>query len=294
MGEQHRRPPTGWPERCPGSWSRWWAAPPARSPHPRPRPGRSRTSRRSRAESLEAARAAAGAGPAQDAHAAGRARRRRAPTGDFDEPPAETTFEVYGELIASLARAFDAARAGDQILYGFARHEVTTIHLGSSTGLRQRWVQPTGTLEVNAKSADLQPLGVGGAVHRRLRRRRRRGGVGRPGSPAGVGEALRRPGRRGATDTVLPPTSVADFMIYLAWSAASPVGARGPVGVLRAGRRHPGRASGSPSGRWRCTPTRPRAGSSARRSSSPRIRPTRSRCSTTARPSAGSTCCATA
>ena len=76
--------------------------------------------------------------------------------GDFDDPPAETTFEVFAELIGSLARAFDDARAGDRMLYGFARHEVTTIHLGSSTGLRLRWVQPTGTLEVNAKSADLQ------------------------------------------------------------------------------------------------------------------------------------------
>ena len=31
----------------------------------------------------------------------------------------------------------------------------TTTYLGTSTGLRRRWVQPTGTLEVNAKSADL-------------------------------------------------------------------------------------------------------------------------------------------
>ena len=139
---------------------------------------------------------------------------------DFDEPAVSTTFDVFGELLGSLANGFDAARSGDRILYGFARHEVTTTYLGSSTGLRLRWVQPTGLLEVNAKSADLSRSAWAGlstadfvgvdvaAVDATL---------------AGRLEWARRsidlpPGRY---DTVLPPTAVADFLIYLAWSAGA-------------------------------------------------------------------------
>ena len=110
------------------------------------------------------------------------------------------------ELIDSLAAAFDGARAGDRILYGFARHEMTTTHLGSSTGLRLRWVQPTGLLEVNAKSADLRRSAWAGLSTAGLRRRRRRprwptiwhSGWSGPGArstcrPAGTTRCCRRP-----------------------------------------------------------------------------------------------------
>lgn len=40
-----------------------------------------------------------------------------------------------------------------QALYGFARHELTSTYLGSSTGLRLRHDQPTGTVEFNAKAS---------------------------------------------------------------------------------------------------------------------------------------------
>ena len=103
----------------------------------------------------QAAKAAAQSGRAQDEQPLiepGAAR----PGSDFADAPDATSFAVFGELLESLAAAFDGARSGERILYGFARHEMTTIYLGSSTGLRLRWVQPTGLLELNAKSADLQ------------------------------------------------------------------------------------------------------------------------------------------
>ena len=78
-----------------------------------------------------------------------------APTTRSHFPPRARRSTVYTGLIEGLAEAFDDARGGNRILYGFARHELTTTYLGTSTGLRRRWVQPTGTLEVNAKSADL-------------------------------------------------------------------------------------------------------------------------------------------
>ena len=44
---------------------------------------------------------------------------------------------------------------GPQRHYGFASHELTTTWLGTSTGVRRRWVQPTGSVELNVKTADL-------------------------------------------------------------------------------------------------------------------------------------------
>ncbi len=171
------------------------------------------------AQAHAAAQAAAASGPARDAQpvvepGAGEE------SGAFDQPAAPTSFEVFGELLPSLRAAFDDARSGQRILYGFARHESTTTHLGSSTGLRARWVQPTGLLELNAKSADLRRSawsGVSTADFAGIR----------------VDEAANALATRlewarrtvdlapGRYDTVLPPTAVADFMIFLAWSAGA-------------------------------------------------------------------------
>ncbi len=175
----------------------------------------------------DAARAAASGGPAKDAmalfDAGGGAAGGHGAAGvdpDFDDAAVPTSFEVYGRLLPGLAAAFDDARGNQRILYGFARHEMTTVHLGTSTGVRRRWVQPTGTLEVNAKSEDLSRsswaglstadftdvdvLAMAESLTQRLAWARRR--VDLP------------PGRY---DTVLPPTAVADFMVYLGWSAAA-------------------------------------------------------------------------
>ncbi len=162
----------------------------------------------------QAENAAKAAGPAQDAapliHGGADA--------DFDEPPVGTTFSVYDRLIPGLASAFDSARSGAKILYGFARHESATHYLGTSTGIRRRWVQPTGTVEVNAKSADLSRsswtglstsdftdidlVAMADSLNLRLDWARRSVDL--------------SPGRY---DTVLPATAVADLMVYLAWSA---------------------------------------------------------------------------
>lgn len=139
---------------------------------------------------------------------------------DFGKAAAATSFDVFASILPGLAGAFDDARSRDRVLYGFARHEMATIHLGTSTGVRRRWVQPTGTFEMNAKSTDMARSSWSGAstvdftdidvaaTHSMLAER--------------LGWAARRvdlaPGRY---DTVLPPTSVADFMINLAWNAGA-------------------------------------------------------------------------
>jgi predicted Zn-dependent protease len=133
----------------------------------------------------------------------------------FGDPAPECDVAELGPLCAQLAQAFDAARVGGHALSGFATHSLSTVSLGTSTGLRRRFVQPEGTAELVARSADgarsawvgrgiesLATLDVA-AMHETLMRRLRwaRRAV---SLPAGRYEVL------------LPPDAVADLMVPLA------------------------------------------------------------------------------
>ncbi len=54
---------------------------------------------------------------------------------------------MFSGLADPLARGF---RGADQ-LYGFAQHAVETTFLATSSGLRRRYTQPAGSVEINAK-----------------------------------------------------------------------------------------------------------------------------------------------
>ncbi|MGH3371714.1 MAG: metallopeptidase TldD-related protein, partial [Nocardioidaceae bacterium] len=113
-----------------------------------------------------------------------------------------------------------SAGAAGQVLYGFVSHEHTTTYLGSSTGLRLRHVQPTGHYGCTGKPEDLSssawvggatrdftdvdPLALDAELARRLAWAKRKVDL-----PAG------------RYDTVLPPTAVADLVLYAYWSASA-------------------------------------------------------------------------
>ena len=133
---------------------------------------------------------------------------------DWDDPVPGTGPEVFSGLTRSLTRGF---RGADQ-LYGFARHEVATTFLASSTGLRRRYTQPTGSVEINAKRG-----GITGASAW--------AGIATPDFvdlPADslleqlsirLGWAERTVDLpAGRYQTLMPPSTVADMMIYLAWT----------------------------------------------------------------------------
>ncbi|QXJ26280.1 TldD/PmbA family protein [Actinomadura graeca] len=140
------------------------------------------------------------------------------PAGGWDDDPAETGIGVYEGLAPALGEAFAEAEAGGRRLYGFANHTVTSTFLGNSAGLRLRHDQPTGLLELNAK-------GAGGSAWSGVSTR----DFSDVDVPALTGELTRRLGwgaRRvdlpaGRYETILPPTAVADLMIYLYWSAGA-------------------------------------------------------------------------
>ncbi|WP_343571928.1 metallopeptidase TldD-related protein [Mycobacterium sp.] len=130
---------------------------------------------------------------------------------DWDAPIPSTGPEVFAAIAEPLARGF---RGSDQ-LYGFAQHTVETTFLATSTGLRRRHTQPAGSVEINAKRAGASawagvgtPDFVGVSTDSLLDELSMRLGwaASRVELPAGRYE------------TILPPSAVADMMIYLGWS----------------------------------------------------------------------------
>src|SRR5829696_4275743 len=159
--------------------------------------------------------AARDAGPAEDAMPL--ISEVPAGSGDWDADAAETSIDVFADFAPALGQAFGEARGRDELLFGFAEHQLATTYLGSSTGLRLRHDQPTGRVELNGKSTDLGRsvwAGVGtrdftdvsvadlaGEVQQKMAWSRRRIEL-----PAGRFE------------TLLPPSTVSDLMVVAYWS----------------------------------------------------------------------------
>lgn len=189
---------------------------------------------------VRAAEAAArGAGPAEDARPLVEA----GPVSEgFTDEPAETTSAVFADFAPSLGESFARARAGGRELYGFANHELTSTYLGTSTGVRLRHDQPNGTLELNAKSPDRSRSAWAGRATRDFK------DVDPAALDAELAKRLAWAERRielpaGRYETLLPPTAVADLLIYQLWSSSARDAAEGrtvfskPGGGTRVGDR---------------------------------------------------------
>jgi predicted Zn-dependent protease len=131
---------------------------------------------------------------------------------DWDDPIAGTSVQAFLDVAGSLAaRGFSGA---DQ-LYGFARHEVETTFLATSNGLRRRYSQPTGSVEINGKRGDASAW-VGYSTP--------------DFDDVPTDSMLERLSTRlswahrtvdlpaGRYETIMPPSTVADMMIYLWWT----------------------------------------------------------------------------
>lgn len=137
-----------------------------------------------------------------------------APAGDWAAGPGTTDIEVFAGLAGELAHGFDAADK----LYGFAHHTVHTTWLGTSTGVRRRFVQPTGSVEINGKrgaGSDLASAWVGVGTQDFT-------DVDVPGLLTELSRRLDWAKRKvelpaGRYETLLPPSTVADLLIYLVW-----------------------------------------------------------------------------
>ncbi len=141
-------------------------------------------------------------------------------TDDWNAPTAATGIEIFADFAPALGRAFAAAEAADRLLYGFAEHVVISVLLASSTGLRRRHDQPAGRLEINAKSRDLSRTAWAGAQTRDW------SDIDVAAVTADLAKRLDWSANRidlpaGRYETLLPPSAVADLMIFLYWTASS-------------------------------------------------------------------------
>jgi predicted Zn-dependent protease len=130
---------------------------------------------------------------------------------DWDAFVPGTGAEVFADVAGALARGF---RGADR-LYGYAHHVVETTFVATSGGVRRRYTQPTGSVEINAKrngasawvgisTPDFVDVPTDSMLEELSTR---------------LGWAQRfaelPPGRY---ETIMPPSTVADMMIYLNWS----------------------------------------------------------------------------
>jgi predicted Zn-dependent protease len=136
----------------------------------------------------------------------------------WDDPAPETGAATLAGVAEALGEVFGRSAGQQRESFGFALHELTTTWLGTSGGLRYRHVQPRGTIELTGKAgartrsawvgqstrdfSDVDVLALDDEIATRLRWQERTVDV--------------PPGRY---DTVLPPSAVADFLVYYLWSS---------------------------------------------------------------------------
>ena len=130
---------------------------------------------------------------------------------DWGDPVPTTGAGAFAEV----ARALSAGFAGADRLYGYAHHVVETTLVGTSTGLRRRFTQPTGSVEINAKRGTASawagvstPWFIDVPVDSMLEDLSVRLGW--------AERTIELPA--GRYETLMPPSTVADMMIYLGWS----------------------------------------------------------------------------
>ena len=134
--------------------------------------------------------------------------------------PEETSIGVFADLARTLGEVFLEARSAGRELFGFAEHQVETTFLGTSTGVRARHAQPTGRIEVTGKTADWSRSSWVGHSTRDFT------DIDMTEVDADLARRLAWAGRRvdldaGRYEALLPPSSVADLMAYLYWTAVA-------------------------------------------------------------------------
>ncbi len=168
----------------------------------------------------EAEHAATEATPSEDAQPLVIPSDIRSDATKWDASPGATQIGVFAGFAEELGHAFTTAASARRKLYGFAEHQLTSTYVGTSTGIRLRHDQPTGRLELNAKSADMTKSAWTGTGTRDF------SDVDVAGLEADLGRRLGWAERSvelpaGRYETLLPPTALADLMIYMYWSAGA-------------------------------------------------------------------------
>jgi predicted Zn-dependent protease len=129
----------------------------------------------------------------------------------FGAAPIETDLGVLSGVLSGLSGAFGRARSRDVVLAGFAEFGVSSLYVGSSTGVRLSWSQPTGAINLVGRSTDGSRSAWTGVGAER---------IGEVSFADMEAELWRRldwahqmiPLEAGRYEVILPPSGVADLM----------------------------------------------------------------------------------
>lgn len=154
--------------------------------------------------------------------------------GNWSDPHPLTGPDVFAKVAPDLGEMFKHSVSDKIELFGYAEHTHVTTWLGSKGGIRARFDQPAGRIEMTGKShnrsrstwegvatrdfSNLSIAAVDGAIRQRLQWQ---------------GEKIDLPA--GKYDTVLPPGAVSDLFTYLLWSAAARDAQEGRSAFSKAG-----------------------------------------------------------
>jgi predicted Zn-dependent protease len=181
-----------------------------------------------------AEQAAADGTPAEDAAPISGAEHNSNFHEKWDLAPVATDIHILQRFARSLGETMRAAQGVGRKLYGFAEHEVTSTFVGTSAGFRGRHDQPTGRVELNAKTADMARSAWAGVSTRDF------DDVDVAEMDASLAERLEWAKRSvslpaGRYETILPPTATSDLLVYLYWTAGAKEAAEGRTVFSKAG-----------------------------------------------------------
>ena len=152
---------------------------------------------------------------------------------DYGLEPEPTSIGAFDGLAHDLGDVMRAGGSGRRH-FGFAEHVVDTTYLGSSTGLRLRHVQPTGRLEMNAKNADWSASSyLGFSLRDPSEADVHSADVELTKRLAWAQRSIDLPA--GRYETILPPTCLADLLIYASWLAGAKAADEGRSAYSRRG-----------------------------------------------------------
>ena len=85
---------------------------------------------------------------------------------DWNAPPADTDIHIFDPFVPQLGKLYQEARRAGVATFGYSEFQSATTFVGSSTGLRRRYTERIGKVEITGKTPDFaRSAWVGQVTH---------------------------------------------------------------------------------------------------------------------------------
>jgi predicted Zn-dependent protease len=117
--------------------------------------------------------------------------------GDWGEPPADSDIHIFDPFVPQLKQLYEDARRADIATFGYSEFQTATTFVATTTGVRKRYTERIGKVEITGKTPDFRAVGLGWPDHPRFPRHRRTRDVRDAAAAPRVGGAHHRYAGRG-------------------------------------------------------------------------------------------------